>query len=128
MSSDSARVQREIDDEVRRIANFMSVAKAPYFVGELHVNAHAAGAEAQAHECLAYMLHALNAHSVGWAKWAWKGVDIGDWACVNLGREARVDVAHDSMEQIREAWAGVGCGVRNEVMCDMLRDALAPTG
>ena len=127
-SPDSARVQREIDDEVHRMANFMSEAKVPYFVGELHVNTHAAGAEAQARKCLAHMLGALNAQSVGWAKWSWKGVDVGDWACVNLGQYARVDASHDPLEQIREVWAGLGSGVRNEAMCRVLRDALAPTG
>lgn len=122
-SADSASVRRAIDADVQRIVAFQRSAKVPYYVGELHVNANAAGAEEQAREQLAYLLKSLNELGISWTKWTWKGVDTGDWACVNLGRDVCVDLAHDSVERIEQVWQRVRSsesGVRNAPLCAAL--------
>ena len=114
--ADHAAIAREMAaiDGARRALDV------PFFVGEFHVFG---DDKARSRAILAHLLREMNTRDVSWTKWTWKGVDVGDWALVNVKRAARIDASEDSFEAIADAWAGMGAGEANNGLQAVLEAA-----
>jgi hypothetical protein len=123
---DGEKGQIGVAKHVEEMCGYRERCGAPYCVGELHVNTKEGVTEAAARQSLRQLLHRLNERDISWFRWTWKGVDVGDWACVHCPRSVCVDVLHDSYEQIEAAWSQAAGGHTNEPMLEALRETCCP--
>ncbi|MGL1904110.1 MAG: cellulase family glycosylhydrolase [Fibrobacterales bacterium] len=85
-----------IDEHINEMLAMQQTYDVPYYTGEYHID------HEDSHR---YLLEQYAKHNISWSKWTYKGVNIGNWACMVLPNTVDIDVLNDSYETIVNTWS-----------------------